>query len=94
MAAPLTIDNFELDKFRAKSPETKSVEMLLTIRLPSNTKIENPYKRLRVTLDCLGMKTRELATLWQLEAMIGMRNSLPNGDKGWLNSPMNKMVKF
>ena len=41
------------------------------------------------------MKTRrELATLWQLESMIRMRNSLLNWEKGWLNSPMNKRVRF
>ena len=43
MATPLTIGNFEFDKLRAKSQETKKVEMLPTIQFPSNMRIGNCY---------------------------------------------------
>ena len=83
MTASLTIDNFEFDKLRAKSPETKKGGNVTYYSIPFEYEDRKSLLRLRVTLDCcLNMKTRrELATLWQLELTMRMRNSLLNWGK-------------
>ena len=85
MATPLTIDNFEFEKLRAKSPQAKKGGNVTYYSVPfeheggkSLLKIEGNFRVFR-------HETRELAILRQLKSMIRMTNSLPNWEKGWLN---------
>ena len=67
MAAPLTIDNFEFDKLRAKSPEAKKGGNVTYYSIPFEYEDGKPLLKVEGNFRFLDMKMRELATLWQLE---------------------------
>ena len=52
MAAPPTIDNFEFDKLRAKSPETKKGGNVPYYSIPFKYEDRKYLQRLIVTSEC------------------------------------------
>ena len=57
------MDNFEFDKLRAKTPETKKSGKITYYSIPFEYEDMKPLLKIEVTLECLDMKTRELAAL-------------------------------
>ena len=95
MATPLTIDNFEIDKLRAKSPETKKGGNITYYSIPFEYKDRKSLSKVEGNFRVFRHENKEeISYSLAMELMMRMRNSLLNWEKGWLNSPMNKRVKF
>ena len=95
MTAPLTIDNIEFDKLRAKSPEAKKGGNITYYSIPfeyegkkSLLKIEGNFRVFR--------HENKKGISYSLAIGIDDKNEkfFTKLGKGWLNSPMNKRVKF
>ena len=83
MAAPLTIDNFEFDKLRAKSPEIKKGGNVTYYLIPFE--YEDRKSLLKIVGNFRMFKREnkeEINYSRQLELAMRMRNSLLNWEKG------------
>ena len=94
MATPLTIDNFEFEKLRAKSPEAKKGENITYYSVPFE--YEGGKSLLKIDGNFIVYRHENEGINYSMAIEIDDKNEefFTKLEKGWVNSPMMKRAKF